>query len=174
MLWAQQWSVSLQNYKQNSLEHLCFDLNCLSSLECLLFRLKLYGVCLLFALNCVSLCQVLETATQKETGEGVQSEVSFKVTSDITAFCNASNDFGADAVAFNIKAREFLLPFVFPRLALCLARLCSPSPPVPISPPSPSVPALLLHVTFLICLVMIRIFVVVVVVFVDPVKLHSS
>uniref|UniRef100_A0A667XS36 Melanoma cell adhesion molecule b n=1 Tax=Myripristis murdjan TaxID=586833 RepID=A0A667XS36_9TELE len=36
--------------------------------------------------------------------DGVHSVVSVKVTSDINAFCNASNDYGTDAVAFSIKA----------------------------------------------------------------------
>ncbi|XP_060928702.1 melanoma cell adhesion molecule b isoform X2 [Limanda limanda] len=39
----------------------------------------------------------------KLTGEGVQSEVSFKVTSDVTAVCNAFNEHGTDTVAFHIK-----------------------------------------------------------------------
>ncbi|KAM7413301.1 hypothetical protein PAMA_020607 [Pampus argenteus] len=50
--------------------------------------------------------KVLKSASQQETVEGVLlSVVSFKVTSDITAFCNASNEYGTDALAFNIKAR---------------------------------------------------------------------
>ncbi|KAM9359746.1 melanoma cell adhesion molecule b isoform 2-T2 [Symphorus nematophorus] len=48
--------------------------------------------------------KVLQTASQTDTKEGVESSVSIKVTSDITAFCNASNEYGADAVTFNIKA----------------------------------------------------------------------
>ncbi|KAM7399457.1 hypothetical protein PAMP_018728 [Pampus punctatissimus] len=51
-------------------------------------------------------CHVLKSASQLETREGVLlSVVSIKVTSDITAFCNASNEYGTDALAFNIKAR---------------------------------------------------------------------
>lgn len=46
-------------------------------------------------------------ASQKETAEGIQSVVSVKVTSDITAFCKASNEFGVDTATFNIKASEF-------------------------------------------------------------------
>lgn len=59
--------------------------------------------------NCVSLCQILKTASQQPIRQGVQSVVSIKVTSDIKAFCNASNEYGADVVTFNIKASEFLL-----------------------------------------------------------------
>ncbi|XP_053277966.1 melanoma cell adhesion molecule b isoform X2 [Pleuronectes platessa] len=40
----------------------------------------------------------------KPTDKGVQSEVSFKVTSDVTAVCNAFNEHGTDTVAFHIKA----------------------------------------------------------------------
>ncbi|XP_051253833.1 melanoma cell adhesion molecule b isoform X1 [Dicentrarchus labrax] len=43
-------------------------------------------------------------ASQRETEEGVHSVVTVKVTSDITVFCNASNEHGTDAVTFNIKA----------------------------------------------------------------------
>ncbi|XP_044210167.1 melanoma cell adhesion molecule b isoform X1 [Thunnus albacares] len=49
--------------------------------------------------------KVLKTVSQQEIKEGVLiSMVNFKVTSDITAFCNASNEYGSDSVAFNIKA----------------------------------------------------------------------
>ncbi|XP_073347700.1 melanoma cell adhesion molecule b isoform X4 [Pagrus major] len=48
--------------------------------------------------------KVLDTASQELTEEGIQSTVSLKVTSDITVFCNATNNFGTDAVTFNIKA----------------------------------------------------------------------
>ncbi|XP_070761617.1 melanoma cell adhesion molecule b [Enoplosus armatus] len=48
--------------------------------------------------------KVLKTASQTETEEGIQSVVRVKVTSDITAFCNASNEYGTDTVTFNIKA----------------------------------------------------------------------
>ncbi|XP_035535593.1 melanoma cell adhesion molecule b isoform X2 [Morone saxatilis] len=43
-------------------------------------------------------------ASQRETEEGVHSVVTVKVTSDITVFCNASNEHGTDGVTFNIKA----------------------------------------------------------------------
>ncbi|XP_068440189.1 melanoma cell adhesion molecule b isoform X2 [Clinocottus analis] len=46
--------------------------------------------------------KILKTASQIETEGEVQSHVSIKVTSDITAICNASNKFGTDAVTFNI------------------------------------------------------------------------
>lgn len=49
--------------------------------------------------------KVLKTTSHKKTEDGVRSEVSLRVTSDITAFCNASNEHGTDAVAFNIKAK---------------------------------------------------------------------
>ncbi|GAA6215075.1 cell surface glycoprotein MUC18 [Lates japonicus] len=48
--------------------------------------------------------KVLKTVSQEATEEGVKSVVSVKVTSDITAFCNASNEYGTDAVTFSIKA----------------------------------------------------------------------
>ncbi|XP_029302054.1 melanoma cell adhesion molecule b isoform X2 [Cottoperca gobio] len=50
--------------------------------------------------------KILKTTSQTETKEGVESVVSIKVTADITAFCNASNDFGNDAVTFNITATK--------------------------------------------------------------------
>ncbi|XP_039677462.1 melanoma cell adhesion molecule b isoform X6 [Perca fluviatilis] len=46
----------------------------------------------------------LETTSQMKTEEGVTSVVSVTVTNDITAFCNASNEFGTDVLAFNITA----------------------------------------------------------------------
>ncbi|XP_031152907.1 melanoma cell adhesion molecule b isoform X2 [Sander lucioperca] len=46
----------------------------------------------------------LETTSQMKTEEGVRSVVSVTVTADIIAFCNASNEFGTDTVAFNITA----------------------------------------------------------------------
>ncbi|XP_071376643.1 melanoma cell adhesion molecule b isoform X3 [Centroberyx affinis] len=49
--------------------------------------------------------QVLKTVSHKETEDGVHSVVSVKVMSDINAFCNASNDYGTDTVAFSIKAK---------------------------------------------------------------------
>ncbi|XP_044059274.1 melanoma cell adhesion molecule b isoform X2 [Siniperca chuatsi] len=48
--------------------------------------------------------KVLKTASQTETEEGIWSVVRVTVTSDITVFCNASNDHGTDAVTFSIKA----------------------------------------------------------------------
>ncbi|XP_070827231.1 melanoma cell adhesion molecule b isoform X2 [Chaetodon trifascialis] len=54
--------------------------------------------------------KVLKTASQEETEDGVQSVVSIKVTSDITALCNASNKYGSDAVTFNIKAITHTTP----------------------------------------------------------------
>lgn len=75
---------------------------------------------LLCVFNCVFLCQVLKTASQEDTEEGVQSVVTIKVDSDITAFCNASNEHGTAAVTFNIKASEFLLLLVSCLCSLCL------------------------------------------------------
>ncbi|XP_068615996.1 cell surface glycoprotein MUC18-like [Brachionichthys hirsutus] len=49
--------------------------------------------------------QIRKTPSQKETEEGVQSVFSVKVTSDITAVCEAQNDFGSDNLTFNIKAK---------------------------------------------------------------------
>ncbi|KAM3616709.1 uncharacterized protein V6R79_022058 [Siganus canaliculatus] len=49
--------------------------------------------------------KVLAMASETETEGGVLSVLSFKVTSDMIVFCNASNEFGADGVAFSIKAR---------------------------------------------------------------------
>ncbi|XP_063349455.1 melanoma cell adhesion molecule b isoform X3 [Pelmatolapia mariae] len=43
-------------------------------------------------------------ALQTETEDGAQSEVTFKITSNVKVFCNASNDFGSKVVEFNIKA----------------------------------------------------------------------
>ncbi|KAM6959261.1 melanoma cell adhesion molecule b [Aplochiton taeniatus] len=48
--------------------------------------------------------QVLRSVSHIVTEQGVHSVVSVKVTSDITAFCNASNDLGTDSLAFSIKA----------------------------------------------------------------------
>ncbi|KAM8768398.1 melanoma cell adhesion molecule b isoform 3-T3 [Acanthopagrus schlegelii] len=48
--------------------------------------------------------KVLDETSHEVTDEGVQSTVDVKVTSDITVFCNATNDFGTDALTFNIKA----------------------------------------------------------------------
>uniref|UniRef100_A0A671WND5 Melanoma cell adhesion molecule b n=1 Tax=Sparus aurata TaxID=8175 RepID=A0A671WND5_SPAAU len=48
--------------------------------------------------------KVLDETSREVTDEGVQSTVDVKVTSDITVFCNATNDFGTDALTFDIKA----------------------------------------------------------------------
>nr|XP_046245003.1 melanoma cell adhesion molecule b isoform X2 [Scatophagus argus] len=48
--------------------------------------------------------KVLQAASQKEIEKGIQSVVSIKVTSDITALCRATNSYGTDELAFNIKA----------------------------------------------------------------------
>ncbi|KAM6932240.1 melanoma cell adhesion molecule b isoform 2-T2 [Lycodopsis pacificus] len=48
--------------------------------------------------------KILPPASQIESWGKVDSVVSIKVTSDITAFCNASNDFGTDALTYNIAA----------------------------------------------------------------------
>ncbi|XP_077422779.1 melanoma cell adhesion molecule b isoform X2 [Vanacampus margaritifer] len=48
--------------------------------------------------------KVLKTTSQTEREDGVHSMVSVEVTSDLTAFCNASNEYGADAASFDIKA----------------------------------------------------------------------
>ncbi|XP_061734649.1 melanoma cell adhesion molecule b isoform X1 [Nerophis ophidion] len=48
--------------------------------------------------------KVLETTSEVELEDGIISVASVAVTSDLTAFCNASNQYGADAVAFKIKA----------------------------------------------------------------------
>ncbi|XP_037123557.1 melanoma cell adhesion molecule b isoform X3 [Syngnathus acus] len=48
--------------------------------------------------------KILETTSQTEMDDGIHSMVSVEVTSDLTAFCNASNEYGADALAYNIKA----------------------------------------------------------------------
>ncbi|XP_030007664.1 melanoma cell adhesion molecule b isoform X1 [Sphaeramia orbicularis] len=48
--------------------------------------------------------KILPTTSQEETDEGVHSVVSVRVTSDMIAFCNASNVYGTDAMAFSIKA----------------------------------------------------------------------
>ncbi|XP_029570341.1 cell surface glycoprotein MUC18 isoform X6 [Salmo trutta] len=47
--------------------------------------------------------QILKVS-QRETEDEVLSVVSVKVTSDITAYCNASNDHGTVSISFNLKA----------------------------------------------------------------------
>uniref|UniRef100_A0A3B4ZHF6 Melanoma cell adhesion molecule n=1 Tax=Stegastes partitus TaxID=144197 RepID=A0A3B4ZHF6_9TELE len=49
---------------------------------------------------------IIKTTDQTETEEGAESTVSVKVTSDMTVFCNASNEYGTDSVTFNIKATK--------------------------------------------------------------------
>lgn len=70
--------------------------------------------------NSVSSSQVLKTASQKNNDKGVESVVTFKVTSDIKAFCNASNKHGTDMVVFSIKTSESLLLLACPVSALCV------------------------------------------------------
>ncbi|KAG7470292.1 cell surface glycoprotein MUC18 isoform X2 [Solea senegalensis] len=48
--------------------------------------------------------QVLKTVSQEETEDSVKSVVSVKVMSDITAVCNASNEYGTETLTFSIKA----------------------------------------------------------------------
>lgn len=46
--------------------------------------------------------------TESEEIDGVfRSSIQFPVNSDVTVFCNVSNEYGAAAVTFNIKPREF-------------------------------------------------------------------
>ncbi|XP_026150252.1 cell surface glycoprotein MUC18-like isoform X2 [Mastacembelus armatus] len=54
--------------------------------------------------------EVFKMASQKETEEGVESVLSVKVISDITALCRASNKYGTDSVTFNIKATIHTTP----------------------------------------------------------------
>lgn len=72
--------------------------------------------------------QVLETATQKQTEEGVQSTLKVTVGSDITAVCNATNEFGSDAVTYNIKASEFGFPLRLWVLLLVSVSFVAPPP----------------------------------------------
>ncbi|CAJ1065513.1 melanoma cell adhesion molecule b isoform X4 [Xyrichtys novacula] len=93
----------------------------------------------------------LGTASETVTENGIESGISFKVTSDTTVFCNASNDRGIDSLIFNIKASEFLLLLlllllVFPVSALCvLLVLLTPAPSLLF----PFVPSLIVRVTLL-------------------------
>ncbi|KAI4815938.1 hypothetical protein KUCAC02_006061 [Chaenocephalus aceratus] len=50
--------------------------------------------------------KILDAKSETDTEGVLQSVVSIKVTSDFTAFCNASNAFGTDAVSFNITATK--------------------------------------------------------------------
>lgn len=74
--------------------------------------------------------QVLKTASHRETDGGVHSSVQFTVASDLKAFCNVSNEYGADAVTFDIRTSEFLVsvPARVRRVGLHL------SPPTPQAP----------------------------------------
>ena len=47
--------------------------------------------------------------SQRETEDEVLSVVSIKVTSDVTAYCNASNDHGTVSTSFSLKASKFCL-----------------------------------------------------------------
>ncbi|KAM4565871.1 melanoma cell adhesion molecule b isoform 2-T2 [Odontesthes bonariensis] len=49
--------------------------------------------------------KVIKSTSETETEEGAQSVVSVKVASNITAYCNASNEHGTDLVTFNIKVK---------------------------------------------------------------------
>lgn len=51
--------------------------------------------------------QVLKAVPPQETGDNVHSSVQFTITADVTAFCNVSNEYGADTVTFDIKTSEF-------------------------------------------------------------------
>lgn len=91
---------------------------------------------------CVTFCQVFETATEKQTEEGVQSTLQVEVTADIKVVCSASNAFGTDQETFNIKSSEFRPRscYRFLSIVLLLKSLLWPSPP------SSSLPALLVYV----------------------------
>lgn len=92
-------------------------------------------------------CQVLDETSREVTDEGVQSTVDVKVTSDITVFCNATNDFGTDALTFDIKASEFLLLLALPVRALWVLCACTSLSVVPLATPLfPSVPPLVVSV----------------------------
>ena len=81
----------------------------------------------------VCLWQVIKSASETETEEGTQSVVSVKVASNITAYCNASNEHGTDVVTFNIKVNtsEFLLLSCLNSLFLylCMSLSSCPCPP---------------------------------------------
>lgn len=55
---------------------------------------------------CVFNRQNMETGSEEIDGV-FRSSVQFPVNSDVTVFCNVSNKYGAAAVTFNIKPREF-------------------------------------------------------------------
>lgn len=52
-----------------------------------------------------------------ETDGVIRSSLRFSVTSDVTVFCNISNEYGANAVTFNVKTREFP---VAPACSVCV------------------------------------------------------
>ncbi|XP_072248594.1 melanoma cell adhesion molecule b isoform X2 [Leuresthes tenuis] len=52
--------------------------------------------------------KVIKSASETETEEGTQSVVSVKVASNITAYCNASNEHGTDVVTFKIKVKTIV------------------------------------------------------------------
>lgn len=61
-----------------------------------------------WVLSCVCVFNRQSLETESEEMDGVfHSSVQFPVNSDVTVFCNVSNEFGAAAVTFNIKTREF-------------------------------------------------------------------
>lgn len=74
--------------------------------------------------------QVLKTASHRETDGGVHSSVQFTVASDLKAFCNVSNEYGADAVTFDIRTSEFLVS-VPARVRRVRLHLSPPTPPSP-------------------------------------------
>ncbi|CAB1347544.1 unnamed protein product, partial [Coregonus sp. 'balchen'] len=64
-----------------------------------------------------------QSQVDRQTEDEVLSVVSVKVTSDITAYCNASNNHGTDSISFSIKASKFCLNTCANRrvsLSLCL------------------------------------------------------
>ncbi|XP_032368176.1 melanoma cell adhesion molecule b isoform X5 [Etheostoma spectabile] len=74
----------------------------------------------------------LETTSQMKTEEGVRSVVSVTVTTDIIAFCNASNEFGTDAVAFNITA---IIHTTTPATTTTISSATAETPPEKVKPP---------------------------------------
>uniref|UniRef100_A0A8C6PJ59 Melanoma cell adhesion molecule b n=1 Tax=Nothobranchius furzeri TaxID=105023 RepID=A0A8C6PJ59_NOTFU len=49
--------------------------------------------------------KVINSGSQMETDSGAKSQVTVQLTSDVTVFCNASNEFDSDSVSFNIKVK---------------------------------------------------------------------
>lgn len=93
--------------------------------------------------------QVLETASHRETDDGVHSSVQFTLASDIMAFCNVSNEYGADAMTFHIKTSEFPVS-VCPALVVPVPLYVSAPPPKRASPPF----LVSIYVFALLCLVL--------------------